>query len=160
MWLQEPQYDRRIGVMFEKIRKMTMKAKKEPDRICVLYARSLDAPGIGGWILLDRGNGRQAHICTDCAYKTYETVDEILETYEQIALSAVPEIAEEVASAGGLAQDGGLGNLKGAYMKDVQRHKERAACRSQHSSSSPAALSGRRMQRKWFPLPYTTTGSA
>lgn len=81
--------------MFEKIRKKAGSLRKagkgREERRCVLCMRELKEMMDIGWIEILRGNDEHAYICTDCAWKTYETVDRIMETYENLAVAAADE---------------------------------------------------------------------
>ena len=81
--------------MFEKIRNKAGRLKKvwkgQEERRCVVCMRDLEDPGVSGWIKIRRTNDELAYICTDCAWQTHETVDKILDTYENLALAAADE---------------------------------------------------------------------
>lgn len=81
--------------MFEKIRKKTgslWKIGKGPEEHrCVICMRNLGDPGVSGWIRILRTNDELAYICADCAWQTHETVDKIMDTYENLALAAADE---------------------------------------------------------------------
>jgi len=55
---------------------------------CVLCTRSMEDEDGLEWLMLARGNGEKAYICADCAYRTYEVVDNILQAYGELAIAA------------------------------------------------------------------------
>lgn len=109
--------------MFEKLRKKAgslWKAGKDKDvRRCEMCTRPLEGQNVSGWLILSRNNGEQAYICTDCAYKTYEAVDGILETYERMALDAA-NADNEPDGAEGKDPENTAGNAENAENTEVQ----------------------------------------
>ena len=81
--------------MFEKIRKKAGRLQKagkgQEEHRCVICMRNLGDPGVSGWIRILRTNDELAYICTDCAWQTHETVEKIMDTYENLALAAADE---------------------------------------------------------------------
>lgn len=92
--------------MFEKIRKKMGSLQKvwkgQEERRCVICMRNLGDPGVSGWIRILRTNDELAYICTDCAWQTHETVEKIMDTYENLALAA----ADEADGEDGSGEDG------------------------------------------------------
>lgn len=105
--------------MFEKIRKKMGSLQKvwkgQEERRCVICMRNLGDPGVSGWIRILRTNDELAYICTDCAWQTHETVEKIMDTYENLALAAADEAdrseeAGETTEIGSDNTDGADGN--------------------------------------------------
>lgn len=87
--------------MFEKIRKKAGRLQKEgkgqEEHRCVICMRALGDPGVSGWVRILRTNDELACICTDCAWQTHETVDKIVDTYENLAMAATNDETDDEA---------------------------------------------------------------
>lgn len=117
--------------MFEKIRKKmgTGKSLENTTRLpkCLLCTRDINEANGAEWILVERGDGKKAYMCTDCAFRTHEIVEGIVRTYQGLAVAAVTSMADEAKrneeaakNAKGAKDAAGNGNQSVLFTEDGQ----------------------------------------